>query len=439
MRRRISWLVAATTSAVVLAFVIPLCLLVRTVASDRALATANEEARSAAVLVSGLHDDPQLPGLVERVDRRSSAETSVLLADGTVLGSPASTMAEDPDVVLAAAGDAFTRVDGGNGAILIPVVTEDGTSVVRTTVGPDLMYAGVYRAWASILLMGALLLGAAVWIADRLGRRVSTPVTQLADVAERLQQGELEARAVPQGPPETVELAETLNRLAERIAELLAAERAAVGDLSHRLRTPVTALRLDAESLADDELGPRIQGHIEQLQRTIDAIVRDARRPLHSTLTSSCDARSVVQDRAAFWSALAEDQGRPVRVELPDRPVPVGLDAADLTDILDVLVDNVFAHTAEDVAFSIRLLQEGAGVVLEVADTGPGLTEPRPPGAGADEERPGSTGLGLHIVRRTAARVGGHLHLLEGRPGLVARVSLPPPTGPLASPGSQLT
>jgi len=431
MRRRISWLVAATTSAVVVAFIIPLCLLVRTVATDRALATANEEARSAAVLVSGLHDDPQLAGLVDRVDQRSEASTSVLMPDGTVLGSEAPGMAADPDVVLASEGDAFTRVDGGNGSILIPVVTELGTSVVRTTVGPDLMYAGVYRAWLSILLMGTLLLAAAVYIADRLGRRVSTPVTELAEVAERLQQGELDARAGLHGPPEVVELAETLNRLAERIVELLAAERAAVGDLSHRLRTPVTALRLDAEALPAGELAHRMQDHIQQLQRTIDAIVRDARRPLHSALTSSCDARAVVEERAAFWSALAEDQGRPVRVDLPDRAVPVGLDAADLTDMLDVLVDNVFAHTPEDVGFAIRVLEGPDGVLLEVADTGPGLPRHDGPSEGHESDRPGTSGLGLQIVRRTAARVGGHLHLLDGRPGLVARVSLPA-AGPTA-------
>lgn len=427
MRRRISWLVAATTSAVVLAFVIPLCLLVRTVAADRALATANEEARAAAILVSGLHTDPQLPGLVEQVDRRSTAQTSVLLPDGRVLGDTAGTMAEDPDVRAALAGDAFTRLEGGTGSILVPVVVEEGTAVVRTTVGKDLVYAGVYRAWVSIVLLGLLLLTAAILIADRLGRRISAPVVDLAQVAERLHQGELDVRATPHGPPETVELADTMNRLAERITELLAAERTAVGDLSHRLRTPVTALRLDAESVEDAVLADRLQHHIRDLQRSIDAIVRDARRPLHSSLSAGCDARAVVSERAAFWSALAEDQGRPVQVELPPGPVPVGLEPTDLTDMLDVLVDNVFAHTPEDAGFSIRLVRAGDVVRLEVADRGPGSA---PAHAGA--ERTGSTGLGLQIVRRTAARVGGHLTLSSGSPGLVATVSLPAaaPAGP---------
>ena len=419
MRRRISWLVAATTSAVVLAFVIPLCLLVRTVASDRALAGGNEEARSVAVLVSGLADDPALGDLVDQTDERYPARTSVLMPDGTVLGSPHPGLASDEGVAKAESGAAFTQADDGGAEIFVPVLTPGGTTVVATTVSRDLMRAGVYRAWAGITALGALLLVAAVAVADRLGRRVSTPVTELAAVATRLHEGDLDARATPGGPEETVELAETLNRLADRITELLAAERAAVGDLSHRLRTPVTALRLDAESVHEGDLAERLQGHIEQLQRTIDAIVRDARRPLHTTLVAACDATAVVRDRASFWSALAEDQGRPVTVELPAVPQPVGLDASDLTDILDVLVDNVFAHTPDDTAFAIRVAEHQGRVTLEVSDTGPG-TAPA-------EGRPGGTGLGLQIVRRTAARVGGHLTLTQGPDGFGALVDLPRP------------
>lgn len=421
MRRRIAWLVAATTSAVVLAFVIPLALLVRTVASDRAMANANDEARAAAILVSGLDASPELADLVAEVDRRSPALTSVLLPSGEVLGSPAEDIADDPHVARAREGGAFTDLDSDGGRILVPVITADGTSVVRTLVDRELLREGVYRAWVSISLLGLLLLGLALLIADRLGRRVSEPVTDLAAVAERLHQGELAARATPEGPPETVELAETLNRLAERITELLAAERAAVGDLSHRLRTPVTALRLDTDLVDDPGVAARLQTHIAQLQRSIDAIVRDARRPLHESLSTWCDAGAVVAERAAFWSALAEDQGRPVQVEVPDRPLPVALDATDLRDALDVLVDNVFAHTDEHVGFAVRLREVPEGALLEVVDHGPGLAPQAP------EHRPGTSGLGLQIVRRTATRAGGRFDLSSEGGGVAARLTLPRP------------
>jgi signal transduction histidine kinase len=420
MRRRISWLVAATTSAVVLAFVVPLCLLVLTVAEDRAVSAAQTEAGAVSTVVSAVRDPGALPDAVLRTADDSPAITSVLMPDGSVLGAPADGLGADPDVRRALRGESFTERDGDGARVLRPVDVDDATAVVVTTVGADLLRDGVARAWAALGLLGVLLLSAALVIADRLGRRVSEPVTELAVVAQRLHEGDLDARAVPQGPEETVELAETLNRLADRIVELLVTERAAVGDLSHRLRTPVTALRLDAEQVTDEADAEKLRGHIEALQRTIDAIVRDARRPLRSTIGSASDATAVVAERVSFWSALAEDQGRPVRVALPSRPLVVALDGADLTDLLDVLVDNVFAHTPDDVGFSVGLRLEGDHAVLEVSDDGPG------PDPTADPERPGSTGLGLQIVRRTAARVGGRFTLGRTASGGVAtRLTLP--------------
>lgn len=417
MRRRISWLVAATTSAVVLAFVIPLCLLVQSMASDRALDIGDEEARSAAIVVSGLHASPRLSELVSRVDQRSPAATSVITPTDQVLGTPTPQLAADGDVVRARSGEAFTDVDSHGGEVLIPVETEEGVFVVATVVPRSMMRAGVYRAWAGIGVLGAVLLVAAVGVADRLGRRVSEPLTELAGVAERLGEGDLDARAEVRGPHETVELAETMNRMANRIEELLEAERAAVGDLSHRLRTPVTALRLDAESMTDAAVGQRLAQHIEQLQASIDAIVRDARRPLRGTLGGVCDAAAVVSARTAYWTALAEDQGRAVHLDLPAEAVLCAIDAPDLIDIVDVLVDNVFAHTGTSVGFAVALRSEPDRVVLSITDPGPAIA--------TDPQRSGTTGLGLQIVRRAAARVGGHLTWESGEHGTEATVVLP--------------
>jgi signal transduction histidine kinase len=422
MRRRIAWLVAATTSAVILAFVIPLCLLVRTMAEDRALAHANEEARNVAVLVSGLRADPRLPDLVDAVDARSPARTTVLLADGSTLGSPATEDSHertDPEVERARRGRAFTLRENGGAEILVPVVTGTGTDVVHTTVTAADLHQGVRRAWLSIGALGLVLLVVSVLVADRFGRRISTPVTAVAGVAHRLREGELDARAVPAGPPETVELGRALNRLAERVVELLAAERAAVGDLSHRLRTPVTALRLDTEAVQQPEVAERLAEHVAVLERTVDAIVKDARRPVRAAMGTSCDASAVVRERAAFWSALAEDQDREVTLTLPPGPLPVPLSAEDLRDVVDVLVDNVFAHTPDGTAFSLALTA-GERTGLVVTDAGPG------PGAGSVGPRQGSTGLGLQIVRRTVGAAGGTVTVTHGEHGTRVEVLLPP-------------
>lgn len=402
MRRRISWLVMATTTAVVVSFVIPLCLLVRTLAEDRAMAAADQEARNVAILVASLHDDPQLDGLVSDLDQRGTPSTSVLTADHRVIGSDTA-MRRDPEVRRAAAGEGFQVVDSAGGRVLLPVVVESGTAVVRSSVTPDDLHRGVARAWAIIIGLGVLLLALALLVASRLGRRVSEPVRQVAGVAHRLREGDLTARAEVSGPEETQELARALNGLADRTVELLAAERAAVADLSHRLRTPVTALRLDAEAVADPTLAGRLADHIRALQRSIDAIVKEARRPVRTDLAATGDATAVVRARIGFWSALAEDQGRTMTVTLPDRPLVVPVAPDDLADVVDVLVDNVFAHTPDGTPFEVGLGEEGGAAVLVVADRGPGIT-PR-----AATDRVGSTGLGLDIARRAAAGSGGEL------------------------------
>lgn len=402
MRRRISWLVAATTSAVVVSFVVPLCLLVQTLAEDRAMAAADQEARSVAILVAGLHNSPQLGDLVAGIDARARPATTVLTADGRQLGDGPS-MTADPDVRRALTGEAFTIRDAQGGRVLLPVVLSNGTAVVRTTVSPDDLRRGVLPAWLGIVGLGLVLLAAALTIAGRLGRRISEPLREVAGTAHRLREGELSARAEVRGTEETQELARALNGLAERTEELLAHERAAVGDLSHRLRTPVTALRLDAEGVAEPALAVRLQEHIAVLERTIDAIVTSARRPVRSDLAPRCDAAATVRARLDFWEPLAEEQRRRLDVRLPSVPALVPLAAEELGDLVDVLVDNVFAHTPEGTSFEVGVTAEPSTVLLVVRDTGPGLP------AGGRTERRGSTGLGLDIARRTARDTGGDL------------------------------
>jgi len=427
MRRRISLLVTATTSAVILAFLIPLGVLVRTLAEDRALASASQEAQGVATLVAGVDDNRQLTDLVNLIDQRSRRATSVLLPDGTLIGTapPGSAQSTARVVSRARAREAFTLINDGGAQVVVPVVTGRGTIVVRTSVSSSDLHEGVATAWVTFAGLGGILMVIAVVGADLLGRWVSAPVSELAAVAHRLRAGELDARAKPRGPVEAVELGEALNRLADRIGELLIAEREAVADLSHRLRTPVTALRLDAEAVIETDLADRLRDHIGHLERTVDAIVKDARRPVRSTLRRSCDAASVVRDRVAFWSALAVDQGRDLTVSIPSVVTLAAIDAADLVDLVDALVDNVFAHTPDETTFAVSLVSSGPGLVrLEVADSGPGVAN-KDDVARRGHSTGHSTGLGLDIVRRAAIAAGGDLVIgTSPSGGMLATVTL---------------
>jgi signal transduction histidine kinase len=136
-------------------------------------------------------------------------------------------------------------------------------------------------------------------------------------------------------------------------------------------------------------------------------------------MAPGCEATRVVRERVAFWSALAEDQDRDLTVELPDGRCAVAVDAADLSDVVDILVDNVFAHTPEGTPFRIALTREGRGAHLTVQDSGPGFDE-RP---GQRGERVGSTGLGHQIVRRAVAGFGGDV-TVDSTPGHGVRVDV---------------
>lgn len=181
----------------------------------------------------------------------------------------------------------------------MPVLVDGGVAVVRAAMLTEQLAEGVGTAWTSIILLGLALAGAAILVAAQLGHRVSRPVLAVADTAHRLRAGELEARAPVGGPAETREVAEALNGLADRIGELLVLEREAVGGLAHRLRTPLTALRLEVDGLPAGEERAELERHLGMLQGAIDDLVREARRPVRDDLPADCDAVAVTSARVA--------------------------------------------------------------------------------------------------------------------------------------------
>lgn len=404
MRRRLLLLVAATTSLVLVAFVVPLALLLRTVAADRAVQVATVEAQTLNPLVA-TSDRAALALTVQQVNANSPTGFSVFLPDGSVLGQPA---ARTPLVELATRGTSATGdVDGGREIVFAVRDRTGAAAVVRTLVPDAALTAGVGRSWLLLAGLGVLLLVTSLALADRLGRRVVRATTELAATSHRIGAGELDARAAIDGPGELAVVATALNGLADRIADLLREERETVADLAHRVRTPLTALRLDAEALPAPTDAQRIGDGVEAVQRAVSLAIEQARR--RGSDTTACDAAAVVRDRLAFWAVLAEDTDRAVTADVPAEPVPVALPRSDLEAALDAVLGNVFAHTPDGTPFAVRL----AGTVLTVADAGPGL----PPGSDAlrrGASGAGSTGLGLDIARRAAVRSGGELDLRPG-------------------------
>ena len=435
MRRRLILLVVATTSLVLVAFLVPLALLIRNVAVDRAVDAEVTELQSLSPLVTTL-DTASLTLAVSGLDH----PVTVFLPDGRVVGEQ---VPRDAAVDLAAHGQSFTAsVPGGREVVVAVSGLPAGTAVIRAFVSADRMRQGVGEAWLLLGGIGAVLLAVSAAVAAVLARSIVRPLSELVRTSDALAAGDLSARTTERGgPPEVRRVGTGLDRLAGRIEELLQRERESAADLSHRLRTPLTVLRIDGESLRDPVEAARISAGLDALERTVSEVIKAARRGDPDT-GSWTDAGRVVRDRAGFWSALAEDQDRPMTMDVPAAAVLVGVSEDDLAVCVDTLLDNVFAHTAEGVPFTVRLTATpGGGGVLTVADAGPGFTDPvqaASRGAGSGSGR--STGLGLDIARRTAELSGGALTLARSPSGGAAVVvELGPPRrgvaeGPAAGP-----
>jgi signal transduction histidine kinase len=406
MRRRFALMVFATTAIVVAAFLAPLIVLVRETAVDRAMAAGTGDAQNVAALVGVLPDAERIREIVDGYNQ-GSIRTAVSLPDGSTIGPP---FPESDSVTVARSGRALTADTGDGREILVPVETPAGRAVVRTLVPGGVLDRGVPQALAvlSALALGLVLL--AVVVADRLARWVLRPVAALAGTAHRLAHGDLAARVRPTGPPELDEVGTALNMLAGRIGELLGREREAVADLSHRLRTPLTALRLEAHGLGNPEESARMVALVGSVERTTNRIIAEARRPGRDVGPAECDAAAVVAGRVAFWTPLAEDQNRRAYLHQVPGSLPVRLAADELAALVDALLENVFAHTPEgtDLAVAVQPWGDGGARVV-VEDAGPGLPGVQVTRRGAS--RSGSTGLGLDIVRRGAEASGGGLTL----------------------------
>lgn len=409
MRQRLALAFAAVTAMVVLAFVLPLAALVERVAEDRALNAAQQLAAAVAPALAAVDDVASRDDIVRGAAATTPGRLSVVLADGTVLGAPAEI---DDGIATARNGQAFTVDADGGKAVLVPVIRPDGTQVIRVLVPDRELRAGVTRAWSLLAALAVVLVGVAVAVGDRLARSLVKPIRDLAGVAAELGEGNLDARVEPSGPPEIVEVANAQNRLAARIVSLLAAEREAAADLSHRLRTPITALRLEADSLRDPDEAARIAGGVDALTRAVNQVIADARRTDDGARGAS-DLAAVTRERTEFWSALADEEGRTYDVDVPDRACTVAVAPDDLVAVLDALLGNVLAHTPAGTSFAVSVAcAPDAPARLVVEDDGPGVAE------GAEVRgvsAGGSTGLGLDIVRRTAERAGGALTI--GRSG----------------------
>ena len=347
---------------------------------------------------------------------------------------------------VAETGQAFTGTMGSQAIAAVPVFnagrlveTVLGTVIlVRPTAPLDREIAAIWVLFGTICVVA--MIGAAL-LAFGLARWVSRPLKGLDAAARRLADGDLEIRAkVESGPPELRRLGTTFNTMAGRLEALVHGNRAVIADVSHQLRTPLAALRLRLDLLADDtdpETGHELAGALDELarlSRLVDGLLTVARAENVVPVPMTVDVAEVAGERVVAWHPVADDRSI-ILATSSAKPVLAWIGEGHLEQILDNLIANALDALSPGHMVRLTTTATPAGARITVSDNGPGMSA-------EDRERaflrfttssPNGTGLGLAIVHRLTISNGGTVRLDE-TPGGGLTVTLdfpgvPVPTG----------
>jgi signal transduction histidine kinase len=257
-------------------------------------------------------------------------------------------------------------------------------------------------------------------------RRLSRPLEELARAADRLGSGDARPLGRRYGVQELDRVAEGLDGSAQRINDLLSADREFAVDASHQLRTPLTALSMRLEEMVEAanypdvvrEEGAAALAQIERLAEVVAQLLGRARRSMSGapTLASVDD---IVAQQVIEWDPAFRRVGRKLEVT-GEAGLRAYVTPGGAAQVIATLLDNALVHGAGSVA--IRTSQTPRSVVIEVRDEGRGVPQELVPRifersvSGA----PGGTGLGLALARTVAAADGGQVVLVRPRPAVFA-------------------
>jgi two-component system, OmpR family, sensor kinase len=332
----------------------------------------------------------------------------------------------------------------------VPIVRGDSrVGAVRVTQSVDAIDQRVRRDVLGLVGIGLIALVLSLAFAWVLAGTLARPLQRLALAARRVEAGDLEARAEPEGSAEHREVAHAFNDMTERLAHVLEAQRQFVANASHQLRTPLTGLRLRLEA-ASLKAGPELAAELEAAEREVErlarlltallTLAREGDRPaaVASVLLSSAIAHA--QER---WADRAEQTGHRLVVDCRTDAV-ARISEEDLAIVLDNLIENALNYSPGGPVV-LECGAEPDDVYLAVLDEGPGLEPGEEQGVferfargSGGSEAPG-TGLGLALVATLARRWGGSARIANrDAGGARAEIRLPAEREPLQTPKRDL-
>ena len=434
MSRRIALAFTALIAALLVAAVVPLGVSMTDNLRDSFRFQAQSSAHQVAAAAEEYLADHRSPDAMDAELAASNANgdcVAVYNPSGTLVahtpGGCTAAMDADArrlaDQVLATRATTLDQ-DGSWLRSAVPVSADEDAGAVVLARSADPLSDRIAAMWGWLVLTGLGALGVGMLLSVRLSRWVARPLSALGEAAGQLGDGNLTVRAAnDQGPSEVRRLADSFNHMAKRTEALVHSHRAWVADVSHQLRTPLTALRLRLDLLAQDaeeETAAELAGaqeEIARLSRLVDGLLAVARAEAAVPRRAAVRVDEAAAERVAAWEPVARERGIGLTLAAA-RPATANLGAGDLEQMLD----NVLANALEAVegGGGIRLEVHGEApggrINLLVADDGPGMSEQAKSAAFHRFEgsgTPGGSGLGLAIVQRLATANGGDIALRD--------------------------
>jgi len=268
--------------------------------------------------------------------------------------------------------------------------------------------------WAIAAAVSVILAAAAGWF---ISRNINAPLLNLTDVTARMAGGDLSARADIASKDEFGLLAHSFNQMAEQVEETVVTLRRFVSDAAHELHTPLTALHTNLELAPDEAFVRRAQAQVERLERLTEGLLDLSRVELGGSQEGHAPLELVtlVKQASELYASRAEQAGLAFNLTLPESPVTVRGDRAQLRQVLENLLDNAIKFTPEGGSVGAGIHQHGGQVELWVEDTGIGIPVDDLPRlfdrfhrGGNAAGYPGS-GLGLAIAKAIVEHHGGRI------------------------------
>ena len=333
---------------------------------------------------------------------------------------------------------------GGGDLVTVSPVTVGGRTVGRLRVLPDdpVVFRepdrNLHERLNRLHLLAGILAGglgilAAVFVAVPLTR----PLRRLTEGARQMEEGDLAARVEPSGGAELEQLAHALNRLAATLEHAERLRKEATADLAHELRTPLTGIisRVEAaqDGVLEDEAANLEALHSEalRLNQLVDDLGRlaDAQQPGLLLARTPVDLQRIVQESADVRAPAFEERGLTLTVDASS--AIVAGDAPRIRQIVDNLLSNALRYTDAGGSVTVRSFVDGAHGVIEVTDTGIGISGDDLPHVfdrfwRSDKSRArsrGGAGIGLAIVSELVRGHDGRIDV-SSHPGRGSRFSV---------------